>query len=73
VKQKNIVSIQLRGSKNHWQKYLLTLGSSDVDDGAVVLENINLLNALDIRQGHLLQNAAQLLVICTDKRVGIKF
>jgi hypothetical protein len=42
---------------------ILTLGSGDVDDGAVVLENINFLNALDVGQGHLLQNAAKLLVI----------
>jgi hypothetical protein len=42
---------------------LLTLGLSDVDAGAVVLDDVGLLDALELGQAHLLKNATQLLVV----------
>lgn len=44
-------------------KQELTLGLSDVDDSSVVLEDVDLLHTVDGGHGHLLQHAAQLLVI----------
>lgn len=42
---------------------ILTLGGGDVNNGTVGLENINFLNALEVGEGHLLEDTTQLLVI----------
>lgn len=44
---------------------LLTAGVGEVDDVAVLLEHVNLLNALDRLDVHLLQGSLELLVIGT--------
>lgn len=41
----------------------LTLRASNVNDGSVVLENIDLLNTLKIGKCHLLKDATKLLVV----------
>ena len=48
-----------------------TLGSTEVDDVAVILEHVDFLDALDRLHVHLLQRRLQLLVICAGRLVHL--
>lgn len=65
------VSIFEIGDNEGFRLYRLTLGGGEVDDVAVRLEHVDLLNGRDGLDVHLLEGSLELLVVTTTGSVDL--